>query len=170
MKKPIEGTIALNDRERWFEARRADVSTLPSDLERSLFFSSEQIVNCYWLNLPRTGKYDWRFIRKPSKRSRQLRIASQPTGGGSYERAACRFLQRGTHTDKGAVFRGSGLLLCAKRLARGRFDWPEEIEGIAKVAISAIQFAALMDGLELTRTRAKLWWRKKVEQAAGNHC
>ncbi len=74
MKKPIEGTIALNDRESfrgWFEARRADVSTLPSDLERSLFFSSEQIVNCYWLNLPRTGKYDWRFIRKRSKRSRQ---------------------------------------------------------------------------------------------------
>ena len=42
---------------------------LPSDLERSLFFStSEEIVDCYWLNLPRTGKYDWRFIRKPSKR------------------------------------------------------------------------------------------------------
>ena len=44
---------------------------LPSDLEPNLFFSSEQIVNCYWLNLPRTEKYDWRFIRKPSKRSRQ---------------------------------------------------------------------------------------------------
>ncbi|HVJ58686.1 MAG TPA: Tn3 family transposase [Terrimicrobiaceae bacterium] len=41
---------------------------------------------------------------------------------------------------------------------------------LAKVAISATQFAALMDGLELTRTRAKLWWRKKVEQAARNHC
>jgi hypothetical protein len=32
-------------------------------------------------------------------------------------------------------------------LARGRFDWPEEIEGVAKVAISATEFAALMDGL-----------------------
>ena len=38
---------------------------LPSDLERRLFFSSEQIVGCYWFNLPRTGKYDWRFSRKP---------------------------------------------------------------------------------------------------------
>jgi hypothetical protein len=55
-------------------------------------------------------------------------------------------------------------------MAVSRFDWLEEIEGIAKVAISATQFAALMDGLELTRTRAKLWWRKKVEQAAGNYC
>jgi IS66 Orf2 like protein len=53
-----------------------------------------------------------------------------------------------------------------KRLARGRFDWPEDIEGAAKVAISATEFAALMDGLELTQTRAKLWWRKKVGQAA----
>jgi hypothetical protein len=32
----------------------------------------------------------------------------------------------------------------AKRLARGRFDWPGEIDGIAKVVISATQFAALM--------------------------
>jgi hypothetical protein len=42
--------------------------------------------------------------------------------------------------------------------------------GMAKVAISATEFAALMDGLELTRTRAKLWWRKKVAQAAGFDC
>jgi hypothetical protein len=63
-----------------------------------------------------------------------------------------------------AVIGGSGLLLCAKRLARDRFDWPEEIEGVATVAISATEFAALIDGLELTRTRATLWWRKKVEE------
>ena len=42
--------------------------------------------------------------------------------------------------------------------------------GVAKVAISATEFAALMDELELTQTRAKLWWRKKVEQAAGINC
>jgi transposase len=80
------------------------------------------------------------------------------------------FCNPGRTRIKALYFDGSGLLLCAKRLARGRFDRPEEIEGIAKVAISATQFAALMDGLELTRTRAKLWWRKKVEQAARNHC
>jgi hypothetical protein len=48
---------------------------------------------------------------------------------------------------------------------RGRFDWPEEIVGVAKVVISVAELAALMDGLELTRPRAKLWWRKRVEQA-----
>ena len=39
------------------------------------------------------------------------------------------------------------LMACLKRI---KYE-------IAKVAISATQFAALMDGLELTRTRAKLW-------------
>jgi hypothetical protein len=38
------------------------------------------------------------------------------------------------------------------------------------VVISATEFAALMDGLELTKTRAKLWWRKKVEQAVRIDC
>ena len=79
-------------------------------------------------------------------------------GGGSYERAAFRFLQRGTHTDKGALFRRQWSLALREAAGRGRFDWPRE--GVAKVAISATEFAALMDGLELTRTRAKLWWRK----------
>ena len=71
---------------------------------------------------------------------------------------------------KALYFDGSGLWLCAKRLGRGRFDWPEEIEGVAKVAISATEFAALVDRLELTQTRAKLWWRRKVEESAGNYC
>ena len=49
-----------------------------------------------------------------------------------------------------------------KRLEKGKFDWPEEVEGMAKVALSATELAALVDGLELTRTRAKVWWRKKM--------
>ena len=80
------------------------------------------------------------------------------------------FCNAGRTRVKALYFDGSGLWLCAKRLAKGRFDWPEEIAGVAKVAISATEFAALMDGLELTQTRAKLWWRKKVEQAAGFDC
>ena len=57
------------------------------------------------------------------------------------------FCNAGRTRVKALYFDGSGLWLCAKRLARGRFDWPEEIEGVAKVAISATEFAALMDGL-----------------------
>jgi transposase len=64
------------------------------------------------------------------------------------------FCNAGRTRIKALYFDGSGLLLCAKRLARGRFDRPEEVEGITKVAISATQFAALMDGLGPTRIRA----------------
>jgi transposase len=71
------------------------------------------------------------------------------------------FCNAGRTRIKALYFDGSGLLLCAKRLARGRFDRPEEIEGIAKVAISATQFAALMDGLELTRTGAEIGSRHR---------
>jgi transposase len=74
------------------------------------------------------------------------------------------FCNAGRTRVKALYFDGSGLLLCAKRLGRGRFDWPEEMAGVAKVAISATEFAALIDGLKLTRTRAKLWWRKKLAQ------
>jgi transposase len=80
------------------------------------------------------------------------------------------FCNAGRTRVKALYFDGSGLWLCAKRLGRGRFDWPEEIEGVAKVIINATEFAALMDGLELTHTRAKLWWRRKVEQTAGFDC
>jgi transposase len=80
------------------------------------------------------------------------------------------FCNAGRTRAKALFFDGSGLWLCAKRLSRARFDWPEDTEGVAKVAISATEFAALMDGLELTRTRAKLWWRQKIEQTAGNDC
>jgi len=89
------------------------------------------------------------------------RLAEDPMSGQLFV-----FCNAGRTRVKALYFDGSGLILCAKRLARGRFDWPEEeIEGVAKVAISATEFAALMDGLELTRTRAKLWWRKKVAQS-----
>ena len=93
------------------------------------------------------------------------RLEEDPLSGQLYV-----FCNAGRTRVKALYFDGSGLLLSAKRLGRGRFDWPEEISGVAKVIISATEFAALMDGLELTHTRAKLWWRRKVEQAAGFDC
>lgn len=72
------------------------------------------------------------------------------------------FCNSGRTRLKVLYFDGSGLWICAKRLEKGRFDWPEAIEGTARVSLSAAEMGALVDGLELTRTRAKLWWRKKV--------
>ena len=63
------------------------------------------------------------------------------------------FCNAGRTRVKALYFDGSGLWLCAKRLGRGRFDWPEEISGVAKVIISATEFAASWDGPELTHMR-----------------
>ena len=81
-----------------------------------------------------------------------IAISEEPVSFGAF----ARLFRESLKAPNALYFDGSGLLLCVKRLARGRFDWPEEIEGVAKVAISATEFAALIDGLELTRTRAKL--------------
>lgn len=51
---------------------------------------------------------------------------------------------------------GSGLWVCAKRLERGRFDWPRE--GGAEAVLRAEELSALINGLEV-RGR-KDWYRK----------
>jgi transposase len=52
---------------------------------------------------------------------------------------------------KALFFDGSGLWLCAKRLGRGRFDWPEGVDGVAKVAISRDRVRSTDGRVELTR-------------------
>src|SRR5258705_11030364 len=68
------------------------------------------------------------------------------------------FCNAGRTRVKALYFDGSGLWLCAKRLARGGFDWPEETMGVAKVAISAAEFAALLDKVEWTQSGGERGW------------
>ena len=56
---------------------------------------------------------------------------------------------------------GSGLWLCTKRLEKGRYSWPSQLtEGSACVTLSAEEFALLVGGIDLSRTRRKNWYRK----------
>jgi len=55
---------------------------------------------------------------------------------------------------------GSGLWVCAKRLERGCFSWPEQAEGVASMGIKQEELAMLLGGIDLTQTRAKPWWRR----------
>lgn len=55
---------------------------------------------------------------------------------------------------------GSGLWVCAKRLERGRFHWPQEGEG--KLRVSAEELALLVGGLDLAATRRRAWFRRAV--------
>jgi len=57
---------------------------------------------------------------------------------------------------------GSGLWVCAKRLEKGRFRWPETAEGQAKLVLSAEEFTLLLGGIDLAATRPRRWYRKEV--------
>ena len=60
---------------------------------------------------------------------------------------------------KALYWDGSGLWVCAKRLERGRFCWPEAEEGAARVVISAEELTLLLGGIDLAGTRKRRWWR-----------
>jgi transposase len=59
---------------------------------------------------------------------------------------------------------GSGLWVCAKRLEKGRFSWPrpeQPLEGLAH-RILAEELTLLLSGIDLDKTRQRLWWRKAL--------
>lgn len=55
---------------------------------------------------------------------------------------------------------GSGLWVCAKRLEKGTFSWPEPVPGESKVRVGASELALLLGGLDWASTRRRDWWRR----------
>jgi transposase len=66
------------------------------------------------------------------------------------------FCNRARTRLKVLFFDGSGLWVCGKRLEKGCFHWPKE-DGKARV--SASEWAMLVGGLDLARSRSRRWWR-----------
>jgi transposase len=68
-----------------------------------------------------------------------------------------------THTRlKVLYWDGSGLWLLAKRLEKGRFSWPREVEdGTAKLKLRPEAFAMLTDGIELRGSRMLPWHERE---------
>lgn len=62
---------------------------------------------------------------------------------------------------KALVWDGSGLWICAKRLEKGRFHWPET-EGRRSVVMRSEELAMLVNGLDMERTRQRNWYRKSA--------
>lgn len=56
---------------------------------------------------------------------------------------------------------GSGLWVCAKRLEKGCFSWPKEVAEGVKASINNEELALLLGGIDLTKTRRKIWWRRE---------
>ena len=54
---------------------------------------------------------------------------------------------------------GSGLWVCAKRLEKGRFRWPEVASEQGKVVLSQEELVLLVGGIDLSQTRRRRWYR-----------
>ena len=59
---------------------------------------------------------------------------------------------------------GSGLWVCAKRLERGRFRWPEAGEA-ASLTVSQAELEMLLAGLEPAVAGRRNWWRQGPEES-----
>ena len=58
------------------------------------------------------------------------------------------------------VYDGSGLWVCAKKLDRGCFRWPDVDSTVKKIVLSSEELALLLGGIDLTQTRPRKWYRK----------
>jgi transposase len=66
------------------------------------------------------------------------------------------------------VWDGTGLWVCAKRLEKGKFRWPEVGGDRNKVRLSHEELALLLGGIDLRQTERRRWYRREVaEEAAG---
>jgi transposase len=50
-----------------------------------------------------------------------------------------------------------GIWVCARRLERGTFRWPRP--GQPVVAMTGVELALLLNGIDLRQTRRRRWWR-----------
>jgi transposase len=57
---------------------------------------------------------------------------------------------------------GSGLWVCAKRLEKGCFGWPEAAGSQTRVTLSHEEWALLVGGIDLAAARRRRWYRKTV--------
>ena len=61
---------------------------------------------------------------------------------------------------KALCWDGSGLWVCAKRLERGRFHWPDDRQAVKTLTAEA--WMMLVGGLDLSRVKARKWYRTSV--------
>jgi len=61
---------------------------------------------------------------------------------------------------KALVWDSSGLCVCAKRLEKGRFLWPEVKEKQRSVSMRGEELAMLVNGLDLKQAQPRKWYRR----------
>ena len=63
---------------------------------------------------------------------------------------------------------GSGLWVCAKRLEKGRFRWPEAASSQPKITLSHAELMLLLGGIDLKQTRPRAWHRVIADEREQN--
>lgn len=79
-------------------------------------------------------------------------LAAEVLGEDPFSGAVLVFRAKRADRIKILVWDGSGLVLVWKQLPQGVFRWPPVMDGMVK--LSAVEFAALFDGLDWTRVQA----------------
>jgi transposase len=79
-------------------------------------------------------------------------LAAEALGADAFGGAVIVFRARRADRIKILVWDGSGLVLVSKQLPQGAFRWPPVMDGA--IRLSAVEFAALFDGLDWTRVQA----------------
>lgn len=87
------------------------------------------------------------------------RLQSEPLSGHVF-----LFCNRQRNRLKLLFWDGTGLWVCAKRLAKGRFRWPEAEAGQAKVVLTQEELAMLLGGIDLAQARRRPWYRKAIDE------
>jgi transposase len=86
----------------------------------------------------------------------QRQMASDPLSGHLFV-----FCNRPRTRLKVLFWDGSGLWVCAKRLEKGRFSWPQQLPAGTKASLSGDELALLLGGIDLVQTRRRKWWRRE---------
>ena len=79
-------------------------------------------------------------------------VASEVLGEDPFSGAVFVFRSKRADRIKILVWDGSGLVLVWKQLSQTAFRWPPVVDGVMR--LSALEFAALFDGLDWTRVQA----------------
>lgn len=81
-------------------------------------------------------------------------LAAEALGEDPFSGAVIVFRAKRADRLKILVWDGSGLVLLWKQIPQGSFRWPPVMDGVMR--LSAVEFAALFDGLDWTRVQATL--------------
>lgn len=58
------------------------------------------------------------------------------------------------------VYDRSGLWVCAKKLDRGCFRWPDADSMVKKIVLSHEELTLLLGGIDLKETKPRRWYRR----------